>query len=74
MPVRCLLLVSLLVCEVTLMLLQIQDVQGLWPSVNAPAKGGDGAREVWGLWLSLGQAEGGGREEKLVLATASCLG
>lgn len=42
--------------------------------MNAPAKGGDGAREVWGLWLSLGQAEGGRREEKLVLATASCVG
>lgn len=53
--------------------LQGWDVPRVQPSKNVPAEGGDDAGDVWGLWFSLGHAEGRKREENLVLVTASCL-
>lgn len=71
--VRYLLLVSPLVSEAMLTVLQGWDVPRVQPSKNVPAEGGDDAGDVWGLWFSLGHAEGRKREENLVLVTASCL-
>lgn len=72
MAVRCLLLVSPLVCEVTLMCLQIWDV----PRASVQCECSSW-RWGWG-WRYMGTFPGQcwGRKErgKLLLATASCLG